>query len=417
MLRGTKERDFCRLHSGFLKGEATSTLPSPTTSHVLVAPPNERTLRFPIKLLVGTQIVETSALIDSGATGNFIDLGLLSLANFPLKRLPQPIGAFNIDGTPNRRGTILWKARTHIALPHGSDDLDLMVVRFGRKQIILGMPWLRSINPNIDWKSNTLSFPKPTTPNTDDDLTPQRYLLRWLGCDSDMELASLFSQRYSSEHDASLREHLPQKDLYCEHLNKITLSTELAQASKTPDQKIPDWCSDLEDIFSEKTHNVPPPHQSYDHTIDLKPSFVAKIAKVYPLNPKEQEACKAFINEHLKTGRIVPSKSPQAAPFFFVAKKDGSLRPCQDYRYLNSHTVHNTYPLPLIPELIDNMKDSTIFTKFDLRWGFNNICIHEEDQWKGAFITPFGLFEPTVMFFWFPQWPTYLPVFYEPYIR
>ena len=148
-------------------------LPSPTTSHVLVAPSNERTLRFPIKLLVGTQTVETSALVDSGATGNFIDLRLLSLANFPLKRLPQPIGAFNIDRTHNRRGTILWKARTHIVLPHGSDDLDLMVVSLGRKQIILGMPWLWSIKPRINWKSNTLSFPRPSIPNSDYDSTPQ----------------------------------------------------------------------------------------------------------------------------------------------------------------------------------------------------------------------------------------------------
>ena len=76
-------------------------LPSPTTSHVLVAPSNERTLHFPIQLLVGTQMVETSALVDSGATRNFIDLGLLSLANFHLKRLLQPISAFNVDGTPN----------------------------------------------------------------------------------------------------------------------------------------------------------------------------------------------------------------------------------------------------------------------------------------------------------------------------
>ena len=147
-----------------------------------------------------------------------------------------------------------------MVLPHGFDDLELMVVSLGRKQIILGMPWLRSRNPCIDWKNNTLSFPKFTSPNGDDDLTPQRYLLRWLGCDSDMELASLFSQRYSSEDDASLCEYLPQKDLYCELLDKITLSTELAQASKTPDQKIPDWCSNLKDVFSEKTHNILPLH-------------------------------------------------------------------------------------------------------------------------------------------------------------
>jgi hypothetical protein len=122
------------------------------------------------------------------------------------------------------------------------------------------------------------------------------------------------------------------------------------------------------------------------------------VAKVYALNPAEREACKAFVDEHLKTGCIVLSKSPQAVPFFFVSKKDEGLCPCQDDRYLNSHTIRNAYPLPLIPELIDDMKDSTLFTKFDVRCGYNNIRIKDEDQWKGAFITPFGLFEPSIMF-------------------
>ena len=99
------------------------------------------------------------------------------------------------------------------------------------------------------------------------------------------------------------------------------------------------------------------------------------------------------------SGWIVCSKSPQASPFFFIPKKDGTLHPCQDYCYLNSHTVQKAYPLPLIPELIDDMKESTLFTKFDIHWGYNNIHIQEEDQWKATFITPMGLFEPTVMFF------------------
>ena len=115
--------------------------------------------------------------------------------------------------------------------------------------------------------------------------------------------------------------------------------------------------------------------------------------------------CKSFIKEHLKTGRIVPSKSTQASPFFFVPKKDGTLRPCQDYHYLNSHTIRNAYPLPLIPELINDMKESTLFTKFDIHWGYNNIHIREEDQWKAAFITHMGLFEPTIMFFGFCNAP------------
>ena len=117
------------------------------------------------------------------------------------------------------------------------------------------------------------------------------------------------------------------------------------------------------------------------------------------------ETCKAFIEEHLKTRHIILSKSPQSSPFFFVPKKDGTLHPCQDYQYLNFHTIHNAYLLLLIPELIDNMKGSTIFTKFDIHWGYNNICLQEEDQWKAAFITPLGLFEPTVMFFGFCNTP------------
>ena len=84
------------------------------------------------------------------------------------------------------------------------------------------------------------------------------------------------------------------------------------------------------------------------------------------MNPKETEACKAFIDEHLKSGKIWKSRSPQVSPFFFVQKKDGGLRPCQDYRYLNEHTVKNPYPLPLITTLIDKLKGAKYFSKMDI---------------------------------------------------
>ena len=88
-----------------------------------------------------------------------------------------------------------------------------------------------------------------------------------------------------------------------------------------------------------------------------------------------------------------------ASPFFFVKKKDGKLRPVQDYRELNKGTIKNEYPLPLISELIDKLKGARVFSKVDLRWGYNNIRIKEGDEWKAAFKTNRGLFEPTVMFF------------------
>jgi hypothetical protein len=88
-----------------------------------------------------------------------------------------------------------------------------------------------------------------------------------------------------------------------------------------------------------------------------------------------------------------------ASSFFFVGKKDRKLRPCQDYCYLNSRTAKYAYPLPLISEMVDQVKEWTHFTKLDLCSGYNNIHIKEEDQWKAAFKIKQGLFEPMVMFF------------------
>jgi len=101
----------------------------------------------------------------------------------------------------------------------------------------------------------------------------------------------------------------------------------------------------------------------------------------------------------LRKGYIRPSKSPQTSPVFFVGKKDGSKRIVMDYCNLNDQTIKNNYLLPLITELIDNMGSKKVFIKMDLRWGFNNIRIKEGDEWKGAFTTYIGSFEPTVMFF------------------
>ena len=95
---------------------------------------------------------------------------------------------------------------------------------------------------------------------------------------------------------------------------------------------------------------------------------------MFPLTPQEQKATEDFLEENLKLGRIRPSNSPQASSFFFMDKKDtDDLRPCQDYRYINSHTIKDAYPLPLVSDLIDKVKNATTFTKFDVRWGYNNI--------------------------------------------
>ena len=101
----------------------------------------------------------------------------------------------------------------------------------------------------------------------------------------------------------------------------------------------------------------------------------------------------------LAKGYIMDSKSPYMSRLFYWAKKDGKLWPIMDYHMLNKWTVHNTYPLPLIGNILDHLQGKTHFTKFNIWWGYNNICIKEEDRWKVVFKTPFSLYKPTVMYF------------------
>ena len=87
-----------------------------------------------------------------------------------------------------------------------------------------------------------------------------------------------------------------------------------------------------------------------------------------------------------------------ASPVFFIKKKDGSLRLVQDYWALNTIMVKNKYPLPLISELINKLQGAKYFTKLNVHWGFNNVHM-KGDEWKAAFWTNHGLYEPLVMFF------------------
>jgi hypothetical protein len=134
------------------------------------------------------------------------------------------------------------------------------------------------------------------------------------------------------------------------------------------------------DIFSEEKAHCFPKSRPWDYKIKMKEGFEPKLFKNYNLTPTEQIELDKFLKENLEKGYIQPSQLPMASPFFFVSKKDGKLRPCQDYRYLNDWTVKNSYPLPLISEIMDKLKGTKYFTKLDVHWGYNNVGIRKGDK-------------------------------------
>jgi len=105
----------------------------------------------------------------------------------------------------------------------------------------------------------------------------------------------------------------------------------------------------------------------------MKKGFVLRKGKVYLLSREEREEVHKFIQEQLRKGYIRPSKLPQTVSVFFIRKKDGKKRMVQNYRYLNEWTIKNNYPLPLMSDVVENIGTKKVFTKIDLRWGYNNV--------------------------------------------
>ena len=137
--------------------------------------------------------------------------------------------------------------------------------------------------------------------------------------------------------------------------SKQTLASQLAEQHQSDEKPVlPDEYTQHQKVFSEQESQRFPGLCIWDHAIELKryaPSTLP--GKVYPLTQQEQKSLEKFLQEHLKKGYIRPSKSPYGVPIFFIKKKDGKLRPVQDYRKVNKWTIKYCYPLPLIPELIN----------------------------------------------------------------
>jgi hypothetical protein len=162
---------------------------------------------------------------------------------------------------------------------------------------------------------------------------------------------------------------------------------------------------DFEDVFKE----VPglPPRRDIDFSINLMPGAMPISKTHYRMSTPELKELQMHPKELMKKGYMLSSVSPWGAPVLFVRKKYGTLRLCIDFRKVNKVTVKNKYPLPMIDDLFDQLKDAKIFSKIDLRSGYHQVRIKEEDISKTDFRTRYGHFEFTVVPFGLSNAPTF----------
>ncbi|KAD2805401.1 hypothetical protein E3N88_38778 [Mikania micrantha] len=153
---------------------------------------------------------------------------------------------------------------------------------------------------------------------------------------------------------------------------------------------------DYPEVFPEDLPGLPPIRQ-VEFRIYLVPGANPVAKSPYRLAPSEMQELSSQLQELLEKGFIRPSFSPWGAPVLFVKKKDGSFRMCIDYRELNKLTIKNRYPLPRIEDLFDQLQGATCFSKIDLRSGYHQLRVTDEDIPKTAFRTRYGHYEFVVM--------------------
>ncbi|GJU97690.1 putative reverse transcriptase domain-containing protein [Tanacetum coccineum] len=162
---------------------------------------------------------------------------------------------------------------------------------------------------------------------------------------------------------------------------------------------------DFPEVFLDDLSGLPP-IQEIEFQIELTPGATPVAKSPYRLAPSELEELSGQLKELQDKGFIRPSLSPWGAPVLFVKKKDGSFRMCIDYRELNKLTIKNRYPLPRIDDLFDQLQGSQFFSKIDLRSGYHQLRVHEDDILKTAFRTRYGHFKFTIMPFGLTNAPT-----------
>jgi hypothetical protein len=262
--------------------------------------------------------------------------------------------------------------------------ITLDIAATGQFEILLGIPWLRMHNPLIDWRNNRIEMPPLDGPKGTHAWrkTPERNIkieeISQRGIERARRKGQAIGQYwYRPEERSTVR-------------NIATTEAE----KKTV---IPAAYEEFREIFTEKIEDALPAHQPEDHEIPLQPGTQPTFGPIYSLSRDELKVLDERLKSNLQKGYIRPSESPAGYPVMFVKKKDGTLRQCVDYRQLNSITIKNRYPLPLISELKDRLHKAKYFTKLDLRDGYHLVRIKEGEEWKTAFRTRYGHYEYTVM--------------------
>ncbi|GJX66121.1 putative reverse transcriptase domain-containing protein [Tanacetum coccineum] len=256
-------------------------------------------------------------------------------------------------------------------------NINLMPVELGSFDVIVGMDWLAKYHAVIDCAEKIVRIPwgnETLIVHGDGSNQGNGTRLNIISC--------------TKTHKYLLKGH---------HVFLAHVTTKEIE-DKSGEKRLEDVpiVQDFPEVFPKDLPGLPPTRQ-VEFQIDLVPGAAPVARAPYRLAPSEMKELSEQLQELSDKGFIRPSSSPWGAPVLFVKKKDGSFRMCIDYRELNKLTVKNRYPLPRIDDLFDQLQGSSVYSKIDLRSGYHQLRVREEDIPKTAFRTRYGHYEFQVM--------------------
>jgi len=289
-------------------------------------------------------------LLDSGATGNFIDKDFVRMKGISTQSISHPIPVFNVDGSPNKAGQISEVVDVILCYKTHSERTLLAVSNLRKQSMILGYTWLKDHNLEVNWQTGEVQMNR-CPPRCEGYRAIQKERASWRKMEAravnvcrsgpppeyvedleeDETSLRICKVEYKQGDRLFMTRILPEpavEDLRATSTISQKLVEGARQASETRKGllTLPDCVKGFELVFAKEDFDILPEHRQWDHMIELIPGSEPKSLKVYPLSPVEQKELDSFLEENLCTRRIRPSKSPMAAPVFFIKKKDGSLR-------------------------------------------------------------------------------------------
>lgn len=308
------------------------------------------------------------ALLDSGASQNFVSPNLPVMFDLPVQKYQTPEKLLLLDG---RISDELITSYTDIEFwisGNGPYKCRFDISTIGNPGLILGLDFFTRYQAEIDW--GTCEMRVATSPTLKQIVGGGGLRMGRATLDDDEKkwaFKTLNLEEHEYEEVADLRTAIPES--YHDYL----------------------------DIFMKKHYESLPPHREYDHPVDLIDGQALKKLKVYPLNAKEDAWLKAWIDKSLAIGHIEPSSHYFGSPVFLVAKKTGDYRMVTDFRVLNNATVKNTYPLPRIDTLLERVRLAKFFTKLDMPTSYQLLRMRPGDEKWTTILTRYGAFQSKVM--------------------